>query len=242
MDESLKVLLQSDTLFSHDIDDLFDSLAKVLLNKCVIKVGAKTYRMLEIEFYLYSLKHQDLITYPRIDKGGNWFFHQSGVDICFKSSLKPPVDGKFFLDESSKFGGILVRSIVEVDKDLNYMINTKPVHGPMKCLDALFKTFGAFDNNRYVSQIPYIAEYPSIKEEIIMQTQRYIPIKDGARNKIKSVLSSTYLNEEKDVDVKSAIEFIKEDSSYLYRYYIEPQEVKIWSNYKAKPQNGKRIE
>ncbi|MBR7043910.1 MAG: peptidyl-arginine deiminase, partial [Prevotella sp.] len=59
----LKAHLQNNSISSKD----FDTLAKLLLNKSVIRVGNKNYRLLEIEFYLYSSSHPDLITYPRID-------------------------------------------------------------------------------------------------------------------------------------------------------------------------------
>ncbi len=52
MDMSLKDLLQSDEIYSTDPADLFNRLADTLLNKCIIRVNGKVYRMLEIEFYL----------------------------------------------------------------------------------------------------------------------------------------------------------------------------------------------
>ena len=85
--DNLKNYLQKETIYSEDTDTLFSSLAQLLFNRCIIKAGDKNYRLLEIEFYLYSSSHPDLITYPRIDSEGvNWFFHQSGVDICLYSS------------------------------------------------------------------------------------------------------------------------------------------------------------
>ena len=241
MSDSLRDFLLNDAIYSKDPNVLFNSLAKILLNKCIIKVGEKNYRMLEIEFYLYSSNHQDLITYPRVDAGGNWFFHQSGVDICFKSYCKIK-DNHFCIDESNNFGGILIRSIIEVDKEMNYIADSGPIHGPMKCMDVLFKSFGALDNNRTVEQIPYIAGCCSLKEDTVMQTQRFIPIKDGAKKKIESILSSTYSNDGIVVDIDLAANYIENNSSYLYRYYIEPQKVKLWNNYKAKPQKGKVVE
>ena len=72
-----------------ELQRTFNSMAKFLLNKCVIIVGSKRYRMLEIEFYLFSKWHKDIIAYPRTNMtGGEWLFHKSGVDICFKSYCK----------------------------------------------------------------------------------------------------------------------------------------------------------
>ena len=76
-----------------------------------------------------------------------------------------------------------------------------------------------------------------------MQTQRYIPIKNTAEDKIKSILKNKYgyINEDiiSEIDiVNSATEFIKEETNYLYRYYIEPKIDSLWKNYQAKPKNG----
>lgn len=38
-----------------NVEQTFNIIADILLNKCAIKVGEKRYRMLEIEFYLFSL-------------------------------------------------------------------------------------------------------------------------------------------------------------------------------------------
>lgn len=243
--EDLKNYLQNEKIDSAS----FNEIADFLLNKYVIRVGDKKYRLLEIEFYLYSSSHPDLITYPRVDKeGGNWFFHQSGVDICFQSSCVPASkDNKYCLDKANNFGGILIRSIIELDKDMNYKSDSKsdpkPVHGPIKCMDALFKTFGALKGNREINQIPFI-DFCHLEEETVMQTQRYIPIKNTAENKIKSILKNKYEDESISSAtelIKKAAEFIKKDTPYKYRYYIEPKIKLLWKNYQAIPRNGTPI-
>ena len=73
---------------SDEVEKKFEIIAEILLNWCIIRVNAKRFRILEIEFYLFGGKgnHKDIIAYPRTDmEGGEWFFHPSGVDICFKS-------------------------------------------------------------------------------------------------------------------------------------------------------------
>lgn len=242
---NLKKYLQDKTIYSEDTGKKFNSLAKLLLNNCVIRVGKKNFRLIEIEFYLYSSSHPDLITYPRKDeKGGNWFFHQSGVDICFNSScVNASEEGKYYLSNDSKFGGILIRSMVELDDKYKYLPTSKPIHGPMKCMDVLFKTFGALDCNRDIDQIPYVDECSLLKEEEVRRTQRYIPIKNTAEDKIKSILKNTYgYNNERIISamnlVNSASEFIKKETNYKYRYYIEPKIESLWKNYQAKPKNG----
>ena len=60
------------------------------------------------------------VTYPRNDyKGGELFYHLSGIDICFDSQY----NGK-----SGKFGGILIRSIKDGDRI---------IAGPLNCKDEI---------------------------------------------------------------------------------------------------------
>ena len=73
---------------SDEVEKKFEIIADILLNWCIIRVNTKRFRILEIEFYLFGGKgnHKDIIAYPRTDmEGGEWFFHPSGVDLCFKS-------------------------------------------------------------------------------------------------------------------------------------------------------------
>ena len=107
-------------------------IASKLFNNYGIKCNNKNFRLAEIEFYYYdseqylkdriNLKWQK-VTYPRNDyKGGELFYHLSGIDICFDSQY----NGK-----SGKFGGILIRSI----KDGNMIIA-----GPLNCKDEILNT------------------------------------------------------------------------------------------------------
>lgn len=47
--------------------------------------------MTDIEFYLYTSSHKDIITYPRNSEAGQCFFHSSGVDISFESNVDTKV-------------------------------------------------------------------------------------------------------------------------------------------------------
>ena len=69
---------------NESTDSSFEKIAKTLFGDYHIQKDTKTYELMEIEFYLYSESHKDIITYPREnDKAGMWFFHMSGVDITF---------------------------------------------------------------------------------------------------------------------------------------------------------------
>lgn len=94
---------------------VFDDIAKILLNKVAICKGEKIFYIKDIEFYLYENNHRDIITYPRICKAGQWFFHPSGIDISFESSVEVNSnDYELFqpiLNEDAFFGGVLIRAI-----------------------------------------------------------------------------------------------------------------------------------
>jgi len=78
----------------------------------IIKKGNLEYAIVEIEFYLFTNDHQDVITYPRVADAGRWFFHQSGVDLTFQSrDIEEDKDGNFTFEENASFGGILIRAI-----------------------------------------------------------------------------------------------------------------------------------
>ena len=89
----------------------FQIIADELMNHyCVLKCDSRynsdfIFRFAEIEFYLYDAAEQDLDvrTYSRDCLCGEWFFHNSGVDIAFETVR----DG----NELIRFGGILVRGV-----------------------------------------------------------------------------------------------------------------------------------
>ena len=104
-------------------------IAQELFNNYGIKCDNTIFRLAEIEFYYYdseqylkdriNLKWQE-VTYPRNDyKGGELFYHLSGIDICFDCQYNK---------EEVKFGGILIRSIKDEDRI---------IAGPLNCKDEI---------------------------------------------------------------------------------------------------------
>lgn len=89
----------------------FTSKANELMNNyCILKRDSRydgdvIFRFAEIEFYLYDASEQDVdvSTYSRNCLGGEWFFHNSGVDIAFETVREG--------DELVRFGGILIRGV-----------------------------------------------------------------------------------------------------------------------------------
>lgn len=118
--ESIETLISNTEIKSAKS---FGSLAEKIIKNYCIKCGDKEYRFAEIEFYYYD---KDVLneewnrkTYPRTAKPGQLFFHYSGVDICFGSSI-----------EDGYFGGILIRSLYD-EKENRY------ITGPLLCMNEI---------------------------------------------------------------------------------------------------------
>lgn len=134
-------------------DNLLDKdeclkLARALMTECWIRKGTQHYWITDLEFYIYTDNHRDIITYPRSCEAGCWFFHDSGVDITFKSTIelaKHPKNKKSKprLTKDSVFGGILLRGIEPVEP-LNLPDGAiLKLDGPHKLCDHLFDQFNA---------------------------------------------------------------------------------------------------
>ena len=108
-------------------------IAKTLIGKYCIKSGDRYYYFAEIEFYYYDAinwnEKWNEETYARNEcKAGKLFFHLSGIDICFNSNLP-----KDFKKKKQGFGGgILIRSIMEYDKE-----NKVVTVGPLTCVNKM---------------------------------------------------------------------------------------------------------
>ena len=122
MEELKKILSKVDTVSSKDeLETEFAGIAKDLLFNTEIIIGEDIrYTLEDIEFYYYKKgvfeEGYNICTYPRDCDAGDFFWHYSGVDICFKS-----------YDDA--FGGILIRSmrkkVGNTDEGL--------IGGPMRC-------------------------------------------------------------------------------------------------------------
>ena len=111
-------------------------IAENLFNNYCIQCGDTKFRFAEIEFYYYKKKEScennfdstwNLETYPRNKKAGDFFFHYSGVDVCFQCDFEE-LEKR---DEYGEFGGILIRSLRRGDKILA---------GPLFCANTLLNT------------------------------------------------------------------------------------------------------
>ncbi len=173
---------------------VFDDIAKILLNKVAICKGEKIFYIKDIEFYLYENNHRDIVTYPRICKAGQWFFHPSGIDISFESSVEVNSnDYELFqpiLREDAFFGGVLIWAIYPADKApadaCKYNLD-----GPHKVEWALFDSFDAFNE---VTDFPHLIECEH-KIEYITKVRKNLKLKENDyRKKIETILNSYYEN------------------------------------------------
>lgn len=108
-------------------DKCFD-IAKGLFDNYCINCNGKEFYFAEIEFYYWEKNKWDekwnKVTYPRNGyEAGALFFHLSGFDICFESSYK-----------KAKFGGILIRSIMNEKNEI--------FAGPLTCKNTILNSCG----------------------------------------------------------------------------------------------------
>lgn len=136
--ENLKNLLEKPT------PNNFKEIAEILLTKTKIVKGSQEYYITDIEFYLYCNDHKDIITYPRKCEAGEWFFHDSGVDISFASNVEFQ-NGKAESRDNPFFGGILLRGIKLIK---GKSVEKKELNDkPSNVFYELFRNFDAFSGN-----------------------------------------------------------------------------------------------
>lgn len=205
-----------------NIKSKYEELANILLNEAIIEKGEYQYWITDIEFYLYSSNHKDIITYPRNCKAGQWFFHPSGVDISFESNVGTAVKEKnnkrmAHLTENSVFGGILIKAIepawVEDSEDGAF----NDLKGPQKTCYELFDRFDAFGE---VNNFPKLVISPNKRNNKVVSTVRHnlLPKDKTAKMKVDSILTNNYYG----TDIKED-ELVEGFNNYLsanYRFHI----------------------
>lgn len=115
------------------LDDWFTSIAERLLNGSRLRVGRQAYRLVEIEFYYWSVAHPDPFTHrdPIQFDIGHWYFHRTrGV---YRGGSFKGLDLTFGHKDAS--GGILIRGLETPEGTL--------IDGPSLCVDHLLDATGA---------------------------------------------------------------------------------------------------
>ena len=146
------------------IQSYFDKIASFLFRNLQIRAGNDNYTFAEIEFYYHSdeLNLNNSIyncTYPRIRNSGDFFWHYSGVDICF--------DSNYNMDGNGNFGGILIRSLTKHGSEGGI------IAGPMRCTCELMNSCNSENT------APYLAD---LEEDIRPKEDLYSTIRYGVND------------------------------------------------------------
>ena len=109
------------------LEDVFTEIADILLLHSELNIGENvSYTIEEVEFYYFRNGCFDdpiySCSYPRNCNSGDFYFHYSGVDICFQST-------------QDSFGGVLIRSLRKTKGN-----NVGLIGGPMRCATELMNT------------------------------------------------------------------------------------------------------
>ena len=143
----------------NDIELTFTQIADILLFKSYIKTENVNYRILEIEFYFRNSQHNDDVTIIRTEKAGMWWLHDWGVDLTFKS------------EDRTFCGGILIRSIVPLNKENEEAV----ICGPKNCCWELFYSSALAHNSApqivKSTDANYIGEMGTTKRYITGKTK-----------------------------------------------------------------------
>lgn len=212
--EISELLQLPDNLASENILNVFGNIADKLMKEFCIISGAKKYYFAELEFYYYDkIRFKEVWnekTYPRNNRAaGELFFHYSGFDICFNSNFK---DGKF--------GGILIRSLIDVAKTGN-----KYVTGPLLCLN---EVLNACTKNKELPKVVQLNE-----EEKLYQKKNCVisdpPIpRYGITYKNKAIKDVPWCffdkrlldeNNQKNKFENSTWDYVKKEARDSVRYY-----------------------
>lgn len=220
--QDLRSKLTKDSLrekiLQNGYQDAFYEIAKILLNKVVICKGEKIFYIKDIEFYLYENNHRDIVTYPRICKAGQWFFHPSGIDISFESSVDVKSnDYELFqpiLREDAFFGGVLIRAIYPADKAPSDACKYN-LDGPHKVEWALFDCFDAFNE---ITDFPHLIECEHEIKPIPDVRKNLKPKENDYRKKIETILN--YYYEDSPVSIDEWINIYKSFEDKTYRYTV----------------------
>lgn len=195
--------------------DYFDRIAKILMNNCAISKGNNRYEIVEIEFYLFTPDHQDVITYPRNCAAGQWFFHPSGVDLTFESNHE-------------HFGGILIRSIKRI-KDGQLIL------GPLNCVEELWNNLNAFEI--IPSEYSKIISWQFNENQTLTVSIRHIPL--YKKEPSKKILEWSDRLSKEGIKTTDSIECLTTlVFNHKYRFMkmesINTDE-QVWKKYSAKP-------
>ncbi len=116
------------------LDEKFGTLTHYLMNYLYLSVGAKAYRIIELEIYYHDpVNHPDPYVHkaPEQLSVGRWYYNGMGVDITFGDL------------ERGIYGGILIRGIRTIENSPRY------ISGTINVLREIFNNLGDITEGDY---------------------------------------------------------------------------------------------
>jgi hypothetical protein len=107
------LIQKPETMDSPSVLRLFDEIADSLLNRYLLKIANKDYRLTEIEFYYHSTYHPDNSVHKNEGQlaFGKWYFHRMKNGISFKGGNYKGLDIAFGDESKNIHFGILIRGL-----------------------------------------------------------------------------------------------------------------------------------
>ena len=171
---------------STNITEKFNVLADTLLNKIALNVNNELYRLIEIEFYLKTKEHPDPFIHGDKDQTipSKWYFHRQNGG-SYKGGTYKGVDITFgYKDTKDVYGGILIRSILDIK-------NNKLIEGSCKVVDYILKLC----KHKNISDLTNEKQLSVIKEEnsiLFLETNNNLKfLEDNDNFKQKQMFSSS---------------------------------------------------
>lgn len=144
-------------LSADQLECYFVKVAKLLLLQSKLVAGSKRYQLLEIEFYFHTSDlHPDPYShfsqYPKSVKQkqsiiGSWYFHRF-TGMKNYTHTRRGVDLTFGNGEQHRYGGILIRTIKQMDEN-------KVVSGPSRVVAELI---AAVNSPEHIERIAFDTE------------------------------------------------------------------------------------
>ena len=184
---------------SSQIPNLFKKIAQMLFERYDILIHDSQgkehyYSFAEVEFYYHKKgileRKFDNCVYPRTCEAGKFLWHDTGVDICFKSECDI---------EDYYFGGILIRSLIDNE-------SKQVIGGPGRCANVL-----AFLGR--AGETPQLHPKENVQQVKLCQTVRQ-GIKCDVGEDGKAKVKYCYFIEMKDGNWTRTKEIIKKKSDF----------------------------
>ncbi len=183
----------------------FDMLATQILNNSILIANKKTFRICEIEFYLYCDGHRDEYSHRNPDQllFEMFYFHRF-KNGTFKAGTFKGLDISLGDFERNTFFGILIRSLLDLD-------TLEFIEGSCNCVNAILHEF----NVNTVKEL-FHQYYPTINQ-IPIDDQK-LQLRNFALKKSNSDINNYFL-EKFDIFKAPRIGLSNKYLEYKNKYY-----------------------